>query len=153
MAVHKTSEQAQLTNQDGDAVRLNIVPLLSGELFEDNGSDIGRQALQLLLELDAMRSGTDEANKLDDIFGPGGIRAKLLNLFLKQNMVELDGVEPKITAAGRRSFHTVLSSRTEKQQMLTNPAALPSGRDATNMLLAIMRNHFFEDRYHLKAGI
>lgn len=153
MAVHKTSEQAQLTNQDGDAVSLKMAPLLSDGLFEDNGSDIGRQALQLLLELDVMSSGTDEASKLDDISGHGGIRAKLLNLFVHQNMVKYDGSEPKITATGRRSFHTVLSCQTLGQQMLANPAAIPRGRDATSMLLAILRNHFFEDSYHLKAGI
>ncbi len=153
MAVHKVSEQAQHTIQEGDAVSLKMAPQISDEIFEGNRFDIGRQALQLLLELDGTHPGTHVENKLDNISGHDGIRAKLLNLFVHQNMAEFDGAEPKITVTGRRSFHAVLSSQTLGQRMLSDPAAMPRGRDATSIFLAIMRNHFFEDSCYLKAGI
>ena len=142
MAVHKTTEHAQNTIQRGTAAGLKMDPLRSDGLFEDKRSDIGKLALQLLLELDLTTSDTNDVARLDDISGSEGIRAKLLNLFEHHKMVEIDGAEPKITTTGRQSFHTILSSQALGRQMLTNRAAMPSGRDATSILLAIMRDHF-----------
>ncbi len=142
MAVHKTSKHAQHTIQHSNPAGLKMDPLHSDGLFEDKRSDIGNLALQLLLELDLMTPGTSPVTKLDDISGSEGIRAKLLNLFERHNMVEIDGAGPKITTTGQRSLHTILSTQTLGREMLTNRAAMPSGCDATSILLAIMRDHF-----------
>ncbi len=151
MSVHKVSEQAQHTIQQSKAASLKLAPVLSGELFEDNKTDIGGLALQLLLELDLTTSGEPEVTKLDHISECDGLRAKLLKLFEQQNLIEFEGAEAKITASGRRSFHEILSSQSYGPQVPANIGGLPSGADATNLLLAIMRNHFSESDCYLKA--
>ncbi len=142
MAVHKNSDQTQRTIDPENIVSLKMAPLVPRELFDENESDIGRLALQLLLELDTPEGGSSEFTKPGSITECFAIREKLLNLFQQQNIAEVGAAVPKLTASGRRSLHSVLSSLPRGPEMLANPSAMPTGREAASILLAIMRGHF-----------
>ena len=143
MAVHKISELEQNTINSGEVVSLKMAPLVPDGLFEDNGSDIGRLALQLLLELDTPSFSSNAFTTPDSMAERFAIREKLLDLFQQQDIAEIGAAAPKITSSGRQSFRAVLSSQPRGEEMLADPAAMPKGREAASILLAIMRDHFF----------